>query len=172
MTPTADLISEPLVEPENAASVVKPYVLSHGTLECYSLARSRRFYEEFLGLQCVKHGRRSMAVRCGLKFHIVCVETGEHLKPVAVMNHWGLDVRSAAEVDAAYQAALRLKDEYGIREVQAPLRQHGVYSFYLVDLDHNWWEIQHFDGFQHDDMFDFGDRFPMDQVAPLAGKAD
>jgi hypothetical protein len=37
--------------------------------------------------------------------------------------------------------------------------QHGVYSFYMEDRDHNWWEIQCFDGFQHDDMFDFGDRF-------------
>ena len=42
--------------------------------------------------------------------------------------------------------------------------QHGVYSFYLVDLDHNWWEIQHCEGlFQDDDLFDFGDRFSMDE---------
>jgi hypothetical protein len=39
---------------------------------------------------------------------------------------------------------------------------HGVYSFYLEDLDHNWWEIQYYEnGFQHDDFFDFGDRFSM-----------
>lgn len=39
--------------------------------------------------------------------------------------------------------------------------EHGVYSFYLEDLDHNWWEVQHYDGFQHDDMYEFGDRFAM-----------
>jgi hypothetical protein len=37
-----------------------------------------------------------------------------------------------------------------------------------MDLDRNYWEVQYFDaGFQHDDFFDAGDRFPMDQVAPL-----
>ena len=30
---------------------------SHGTLECHDLAASRRFYEEFLGLECVRHGK-------------------------------------------------------------------------------------------------------------------
>lgn len=37
----------------------------------------------------------------------------------------------------------------------------------MEDLDHNWWEIQYYDGFQHDDMFEFGDRFAMDEQAGL-----
>ena len=48
-------IEEAAFEPENKQSVVKPYVLSHGTLEVFNLQKSRRFYEEFLGLQCVRH---------------------------------------------------------------------------------------------------------------------
>jgi hypothetical protein len=32
----------------------------------------------------------------------------------------------------------------------------------MEDLDHNWWEVLFYDGFQHDDAFDFGDRFAMD----------
>ena len=50
--------------------------------------------------------------------------------------------------------------------------QHGVYSFYLIDLDQNWWEIQSYEGFQHDDLFEFGDRFSMDEgtaSAEIAG---
>ncbi len=43
------------VDPEPRNSIIKPYVLGHGTLECFSLAESRRFYEEFLGLECVRH---------------------------------------------------------------------------------------------------------------------
>ena len=53
----------------------------------------------------------------------------------------------------------RALSRYGIRTVKDCSRQHGVYSFYLEDLDHNWWEIQYYDGTQHDDMFDFGDQF-------------
>ncbi len=162
-------ITEAAFKPENQDSVVKPYVLSHGTMECYNMGDSRRFYEEFLGMQCVQHGRRSMAVRCGMKFHIVCVQIGKNLKPAGVYNHWGVDVESREEVDRVHQKALELKDKYQMLQVLEVVEQHGVYSFYIEDVDHNWWEIQHFEGFQHDDMFDFGDRFtPADAAAVTA----
>lgn len=167
MSTTAEMIVDPIVEPNNQGSVVKPYVMSHGTLECYSLKESRKFYEEFLGLECVRHAKPAMAVRCGLKFHVVCVEVGANVHPCNVLNHWGVDVRSKEEVDAAYQGALAHKEKYKIRQVMPPVAQHGVYSFYLEDLDHNWWEIQYYSSFQHDDMFDFGDRFAMDDGADL-----
>jgi catechol 2,3-dioxygenase-like lactoylglutathione lyase family enzyme len=157
-------------KPNNQNSVVKPYVLSHGTMECFNLGESRRFYEEFLGMECVQHARRTMAVRCGMKFHIVCVQVGANVKPCGVFNHWGVDVESREEVDRVHKAALELKDKYKIRQVHDVVDQHGVYSFYIEDLDHNWWEIQYFEGFQHDDMFDFGDRFTVEDAnAALAG---
>ncbi len=143
-------------------SLVKPYVFSHGTLECKSLAASRKFYEEFLGLECAQHGASSMVIRCGVKFHVVCVQMGDAVRPCHLHNHWGVDVASKEEVDAAYQAALQYKDEYGIKEIMAPDDRHGVYSFYLEDLDSNWWEVQYYQGYQNDDMFDFGDRFTPD----------
>jgi len=37
----------------------------------------------------------------------------------------------------------------------------------MEDLDHNWWEIQHYPGFQNQDLFDFGDRFSMDDGAEV-----
>jgi len=33
----------------------KPVMLSHGTITCKNLEASRRFYEEFLGLDVVQH---------------------------------------------------------------------------------------------------------------------
>ena len=167
MPPTTEMIVDPIVEPDNKGSVIKPYVLSHGTLECYSLKESRRFYEEFLGLECVRHAKPAMAVRCGLKFHIVCVEVGQSVHPCNVLNHWGIDVQSKEAVDEAYANALEHREKYKIRQVLKPVSQHGVYSFYLEDLDHNWWEVQHYSTFQHDDLFDFGDRFAMDDGADL-----
>ncbi|TAJ59484.1 MAG: VOC family protein [Variovorax sp.] len=148
------------VPPPNERAVIQPYVMSHGTLEVADLAVSRRFYEDFLGLECVRHARSAMAVRCGLRFHVICVQVGERLNPMGLLNHWGLDVGSRESVDAAYTATLAMKDAYGIRAVTERQSQHGVYAFYLQDIDHNWWEIQHYEGFQHDDIFDFGDRFP------------
>lgn len=152
-------IADAVVPRKNQDSVVRGEYLSHGTLECYDLARSRRFYEEFLGLECVRHARSAMAVRCGLRFHIVCLDVGQTLRPVGQKNHWGIDVGSVAEVERIQAAAKEMATRYGIRTVTDCVRQHGVYSFYLEDLDHNWWEIQFYDGTQHDDMFDFGDQF-------------
>lgn len=160
-------INEAAFEPNNKNSVVRPYVMSHGTMECYSLKESRKFYEEFLGMECVRHAKPAMAVRCGLKFHIVCVEVGAAVHPCNVLNHWGLDVGSRAEVDRVHREAIAGKEKFKIKQVLDVVDQHGVYSFYLEDLDHNWWEVQSYDGFQHDDMYDFGDRFSMDEDSDL-----
>ncbi len=152
------------VEPKARNSVLKPYCISHGTLEVFDLKSSRRFYEEFLGLECVRHGKPAMVIRLGMRFHVVCVEVGNQVHPCSLLNHWGIDVASRAEVDEAHANALKYKEKYGIRQVLPQQDMHGVYSFYLEDLDHNWWEVQFYEnGFQHDDFFDFGDRFSMEE---------
>jgi predicted lactoylglutathione lyase len=105
-----------------------------------------------------------MVIRLGMRFHVVCVEVGDQIHPVSLLNHWGVDVSTRAEVDQAHQKAIEFKEKFNIRQVLNPQEMHGVYSFYLEDLDHNWWEIQHYqNGFQHDDFFDFGDRFSSDE---------
>jgi SUF system NifU family Fe-S assembly protein len=71
--------------------------------------------------------------------------------------------------DEAHAKALAHKDKFKIRQVLPVQEMHGVYSFYLEDLDHNWWEVQHYaNGFQHDDFFDFGDRFTMEEEGDAA----
>lgn len=157
-------IADATVPAKNANSIVKPYLLSHGTCECYSLQETRKFYEEFLGLECVRHAKPGMLFRCGMKFHVVCIEVGDKIHPTSLLNHWGVDVETKEEVDEAYKKAIELKDKYKIRQILSPEINHGVYSFYLEDMNHNWWEIQWYDGFLHDDFFDFGDQFAMDDT--------
>lgn len=154
--------SNVLFKPDNQNSVVKPFLLSHGTLECRSLEESRRFYEEFLGLECVRHAQQAMHARCGMKFSIVCVEVGDNVRPMGVLNHWGLDVDSREQVEHAYKSAVEMKDKYKIGQITEPSMRHGIYSFYLEDLDGNYWEIEYYDGSVHEDAFDFGDRFTAD----------
>jgi len=74
---TREIIQDGIADPKNENAVVKAFVLSHGTMEVYNLKESRRFYEEFLGLECVRHAKPAVVVRLGLKFHIVAVEVGE-----------------------------------------------------------------------------------------------
>jgi catechol 2,3-dioxygenase-like lactoylglutathione lyase family enzyme len=158
-----ELTDDGIVEVKNDASLMKAAFLSHGTIECRDLTKSRAFYEEFVGLECVQHAKRSMAVRCGLKFHLICLEVGESVYPMKLHNHWGLDLRTREDVDQAQKIALGAKEKYEIREVTEPMEVHGVYSFYVQDRDSNWWEFQHYEaGFQDEDIFDFGDRFKAD----------
>lgn len=152
-------IEDAAVEVHERNSVVKPYALTHGTMECHNLKETRKFFEEFLGLEVVRHAPPGMVMRLGMKFHVVCIETGDEVRPNTIANHWGLDVATREEVDEAHRKAHELKDMYKIGTILPVQQQHGVYSFYFEDLNGSWWEIEYYDGFLHDDFFDFGDRY-------------
>ena len=124
-------------------SVVSPTHLSHGTLMCRDLAKSRRFYEEFLGLDVVRHARPAMMLRLKTGMYVVCVCIGERVPNQHVLTHWGVNVSSREEVDRAHAAAMEHKEKYGIQKIQSVRDRHGAYGFYFQDLDNNWWEIQY-----------------------------
>ena len=60
-------------------------------------------------------------------------------------------------LDRVYEAALRLKEENGIRRINKVMDRHGAYAFYLQDLDGNWWEVQ-YEKKGIDDFFNPGGR--------------
>jgi catechol 2,3-dioxygenase-like lactoylglutathione lyase family enzyme len=143
--------------------LIKPIILSHGTITCRSIAASRPFYEEFLGFECVRHTHRGLLLRKGGYCAIVCLEVGDHVKPVDRQHHWGLDLGSKEEVDRALALAHELKDKYGLSSISRITEHHGAYSFYFKDLDGNYWEFEYAgegqlngDG-RFDEMFDRGD---------------
>lgn len=76
-----------LIPVPNQNLVVKPYCMSHGTLLCRDLKKTRKFYEEFLGLEVVRHSVPSMVFRCGHKFHVACVQMGDKITPSGRHNH-------------------------------------------------------------------------------------
>jgi len=123
-----------------------------GTMVSLDLDASRKFYEEFLGLECVRYAPGRMLIRdkackdamengerTALIIDVQEVEAVEH--PQNVMNHWGLTVDSEAEVDRIYAAANEMKDVYGLR-MKRITNMHGAYGFYMMDRDTNWWEIE------------------------------
>jgi len=96
-------------------SIVRPQRLSHGTLLCANLTQTRRFYEEFLGLEVVWHAQSAMMFRLGTGMHIVCVECGpEKLWEMHVLHDWGIDVDSQQAVDEAHENANLHKETFGI----------------------------------------------------------
>lgn len=134
-----DASTRPRIEP-----LIKPVMFTHGTMECRSFEKSRPFYEEFLGLEVVRHAQRAMMLRKGQYFGVVVLETGDLFKSVvSIANHWGIDVASKEDVDRAHKLAHEHKARFGIRKIGTVQDNHGTYGFYLQDLDTNWWEIQY-----------------------------
>ena len=127
--------------------------LSHGTLETRDLVAARRFYDEFLGLETVQRGEMAIWLRCGGGWMVAAVRTGDSMLPLPPSVRWCLDMATAGEVEEAHAAALRLKDEYGMQEVQDVTRDGGQTGFLLRDMDSNWWEICHRPGRLFDEVF-------------------
>lgn len=115
--------------------------ISHGTLDSVNLQESRRFYEEVFGFEVVQLSKVSLLLRKGGEHTYVVVETGNEDHKMSLMNHNGIDLGGSEEVERAHATLTSVKEEYRIRQIHPVRHQHGVYSFYLLDLDGNWWEI-------------------------------
>ena len=114
--------------------------ISHATLEASDLEKSRKFYEEFLGLEVVEMSPIALCLRLGGNNTVVVVKTANR-SVMPMINHNGLDVGSTEEVDAAYRTVMEQKDKWGMHKITPPKEQHGSYSFYFWDADENCWEI-------------------------------
>jgi catechol 2,3-dioxygenase-like lactoylglutathione lyase family enzyme len=129
--------------------LLKTSRLGHGTLQCNDLAKTRRFYEEVLGIEVLQTGPRSLMIRKDTNHVYAVVETkkagdGSALQggtTMHLLNHNGLEVATPEDVDEAYEILSKLKDEWGLRVVQKPRHLHGDHAFYFLDFDGNWWEI-------------------------------
>lgn len=131
----ADAAAHIKVEP-----ALKLKFLSHGTLESTDLDFSRRFYEEFLGLDVVRTSPISLMIRLGGDNTIAVVKC-KTKQPMNLLAHNGLDVETQEEVDAAYKTVVEQADQWKLKKISKPLLQHGTYSFYFWDCDDNCWEI-------------------------------
>jgi catechol 2,3-dioxygenase-like lactoylglutathione lyase family enzyme len=139
------------------ASLVNTELLSHGTLECNDIAATRRFLNEFLGIDVIRPLPEAQYLWKGGPWSVVCVcVEGEH-KEQGPQNRFKLAVGSAAEVDAAHAAATQHKDQYGIRRVEPVQERNGIRSFRLQDMNKVWWEIANLTQTYYDDAFAKGD---------------
>ena len=106
-------------------SVIKSKFLSHGTLGSKDLAASRKFYEEFLGLECVLTSKISMMIRLGGD-HVYAVVQDKKMGEMPRLNHNGIDVDTDADVNTAYQSVLDGASAWGLYNISKPVEQHGT----------------------------------------------
>lgn len=150
-----------------ASSVIKPVLLSRGTIETIDLGRTRLLCQEVLGFDCAETGQgqlilRHRSDRPGSTYWVLEVRAvPEVCTPQHMTNHWGIWVPSRGHVDAAYELLNANRGKYGLLRVQHPRQTHeGArdYSFYFEDVSHVWWEIgehPHEDEFM--ELFGHGD---------------
>jgi len=131
--------------------------LSHGTIECEDALTSRRFYQEFLGLGSVRPLPEAQYLWSGGPWSLVCVAIGDVPKPQGPENRFCLRVATAAEVDAARDAALAAQAEHGIRTIGEVAESGGIRSVLIHDRDGVWWEISNASAARYDEIFLQGD---------------
>jgi catechol-2,3-dioxygenase len=138
----SEVTNENSAQSAKAEPTLKLKFMSHGTLESKNLDFTRRFYEEFLGLEVVRTSKISLWCRLGGQHIYVVVQVPDGKKaPMTFLNHNGIDVETEEEVDAAHKLVMRDADKWKIQKVSKPVIQHGTYSFYFWDCDDNSWEI-------------------------------
>ncbi|WP_190304699.1 VOC family protein [Pseudomonas chlororaphis] len=139
--------------------------LRAGTIVTLDIDRARRFYEDFLGFECVRYAKDRLLIRDQYAkyamdsgsndFFVIDVRKVEKiLHPQRLLHHWGVDVSSVSEVDRIHIEAKANKERYGLSKVYPVSEVHGSHSFYLTDKDNNWWEIEfRLDDMENEDFF-------------------
>ena len=136
------------------SSQIKPIALLRGTMVTTDLAASRRMCEELLGLECVRHEKDALLVRerghrpgeekAGQPYWVLEYrEVPEIAVPQEMLNHWGVELSSQAEVDQAYEICAEQAERFELGRVQRPRFRNNSYAFYFVDRDSNWWEMEY-----------------------------
>jgi catechol 2,3-dioxygenase-like lactoylglutathione lyase family enzyme len=136
--------TETTAQAPQATAKVQPALklnfLSHGTLESRDLEFTRKFYEEFLGLEVHRTSPISLVVRLGGP-HVYAVVYSKRPSEMNLLNHNGLDVETQADVDEAHRTVVEQAEKWRLTKISKPILQHGTYSFYFWDADGNAWEI-------------------------------
>ena len=128
-----------------AEAAIKSKFISHGTLGSKDLETTRRFYEEFLGLEVVRTSNVSLMVRLGGN-HVYAVVYTKKKERMDRLYHNGLDVESDAEVDEAWRLCNAQAGKWGLHDISKPSARHGTYSFLFWDGDDNAWESRRCSG--------------------------
>ncbi len=142
--------------------------LAAGTMVSRDLQAARVLYENMLGLEVASNGSDRLLLRDRRAkylmehgerdFFVIEVRLVDAIeRPQKMLNHWGISVGSKAEVDRLHQIAKAEKEKWWIKAVRPITTLHESYGFYFIDLDNNWWEIEHRGTQTNDGVFSNGD---------------
>lgn len=137
-----------------AVSQLASRLIIRGTMVATDLAKTRRLAEDLLGMEAVvpspgrlllrERGHRPGEARHGTPYWVLEVrQVDEVAVPQEMLNHWGVELGSEAEVDRAFEICTEKAEEYELGRVQKPRFRNNSYAMYFVDRDSNWWELEY-----------------------------
>jgi catechol 2,3-dioxygenase-like lactoylglutathione lyase family enzyme len=122
-----------------------PQAMTHGTIECVNLNASVRFYREALGLDVITHVptvRPHDIKHPSTPWYVVSLEIPEkNRKYLTPLQRHTVTVESATALVKAHQELRARQAEFGITAIEAIQEITDGQSFFVSDIDRNWWEI-------------------------------
>jgi catechol-2,3-dioxygenase len=117
--------------------------ISYVTLECLDIDKTVRYYREFLGLDATPQSDHHFFSRGNGGVCLIGVQVDAMHFPQPMLNHHGITLEGDVElIDRLRRSVQDHATEFGVMKVLPATFQHGSYSFYMQDLDTNWWEIE------------------------------
>lgn len=118
-----------------------PQALTHGTLQCDNVERSRRFYVEVLGLEIAAGFNTAQYIKHPANPWYVVVLQRSPRQYLAPVNRFTLQLDSAAGVEQAHREFSKNGQSLGVTDVGKLEDSNGATNFIFGDLDKNWWEL-------------------------------
>jgi catechol 2,3-dioxygenase-like lactoylglutathione lyase family enzyme len=119
-----------------------PQALTHGTLQCDDLEKTKTFLISVLGLEHAggMSDRTIYVKHQATPWYIVMLprKPRQYLAPV---NRFTLQLATTADVEAAHHDFVSNKSQLGLNEIADLEHDDGRASFIFSDLDKNWWEL-------------------------------
>jgi len=135
----------PLTEEDFPGRGYIPQAFTHGTIECNDWASSVNFYKRGLGMDVITHIATSMPHNIkhpSKPWYVVSLEVPEkNRKYLGLMQRYTIAVGSPEDLTEAHRGLRERGADLGVTRVEE-IRDHDRgRSFFLCDLNRNWWEI-------------------------------
>jgi hypothetical protein len=122
-----------------------PQAFTHGTIECNDWGSSVKFYKHGLGMDVITHvvtPKPHNIKHPSKPWYVVSLEVpAKNRKYLGLLQRYTIAVASPAELAAAHRGFCKRGAEFGVTQLEAIRETDEGQSFFLCDLNRNWWEI-------------------------------
>jgi catechol 2,3-dioxygenase-like lactoylglutathione lyase family enzyme len=135
----------PLTEEHFPGRGYIPQAFTHGTIECNDWASSVNFYKQGLGMDVITHiatPKPHNIKHPSKPWYVVSLEVPvKNRKYLGLLQRYTIAVSSTDDLMAAHDGFRERGVELGVTQLEDIRDTDDGKSFFLCDLNRNWWEI-------------------------------